>query len=104
MDEKGIQLRIGQCTLVLVDWDQKTVQQVEDGNHKLVTVIETVCVDGSFLPPSVIYKGKRRDLEWRRNNPCNTRCVSVELPSFTLTHTYVAFLSLQMVGHIKSLA
>jgi hypothetical protein len=75
MDEKGIQLGIGQRTLVLVDRDQKTVQQVEDGNRELVTVIETVCADGSFLPPSVIYKGKKRDLEWGRNNPCEARYV-----------------------------
>jgi helix-turn-helix, Psq domain/Tc5 transposase DNA-binding domain len=64
MDEKGIQMGIGKRTLVLVDRDQKTVNQVEDGNRELVTVIECVSADGSALHPSVIYKGKRRDLEW----------------------------------------
>jgi len=79
MDEKGIQLGVGKHTLVLVDRDQKTVHQVEDGNRELVTVIECICADGSFLPPSVIYKGKRRDLEWGRNNPCNARYVTRQI-------------------------
>ena len=64
MDKKGIQLGMGQRSLVLVDRDKKTVQQVEDRNWELVTVIECICTDGSFLPPSVIYKGKRQNLEW----------------------------------------
>jgi hypothetical protein len=73
MDEKGIQLGVGKRTLVLVDRDQKTVQQVEDGSRELVTVIETVCADGTALRPCVIFKAKRRDLEWGRNNLCDAR-------------------------------
>lgn len=75
MDEKGIQLGVGARSLVLVDRDQRTVYHVEDGNRELVTVIETTCPDGTVLRPSVIFKGKTRDLEWGRNNPCNARCV-----------------------------
>lgn len=76
MDEKGIQLGIGKRAMVLVDRDHKgSVYHVEDGNRELVTVIETPCADGTWLHPSVIYKGKTRDLEWGRNNPCGARCV-----------------------------
>ena len=75
MDEKGIQLGIGQKVKAFVDRDQTDVYSVEDGNRELVTIIETVCADGSSLHPSVIYQGKRSDLEWGRNNPCNARCV-----------------------------
>jgi hypothetical protein len=74
MDEKGIQMGVGKRTLVLVDRDQKTVQQLENGNRELVTVIETVCADGTALRPSVIYKGQRRDFSWGRDNPCDARC------------------------------
>ena len=73
MDEKGIQLGVGKRTLVLVDRDQKNVHQVEDGSRELVTVIETVCADGTALRPCIIFKAKRRDLEWGRNNPCGAR-------------------------------
>jgi hypothetical protein len=76
MDEKGIQLGVGQKVKAFVDRDQKDVYSVEDGNRELVTVIETISADGSCLQPSVIYQGKRRDLEWGQNNLCNARYVS----------------------------
>jgi hypothetical protein len=86
MDEKGIQMGVGKRTLVLVDRDQKIVQQLENGNRELVTVIETVCADGTSLRPSVIYKGQRRDLAWGRDNPCNARfAIPVMEVSWTLT-------------------
>jgi hypothetical protein len=69
MDEKGIQLGIGKRVKVLVDRDQKTVQRIEDGSRELVTILETVCADGTALPPGFIFKGVLRDLEWGRNNP-----------------------------------
>ncbi|KAF7971789.1 hypothetical protein HWV62_19919 [Athelia sp. TMB] len=53
-----------------IDRDQKVVHQVEDGNRELVTVIECVSADGTSIPPSVVYQGARRDLEWGRDNPC----------------------------------
>ncbi len=73
MDKKGVQLGIGKRTLALVDRDQKTIHQIENGDRELVTVIEAVSADGQSLPPSVIFKGKRRNLEWGRNNPCQAR-------------------------------
>ena len=75
MDEKGLQLGIGARATAMIDRDQKTAYSVEDGNRELVTVIETICVDGSILHPSVIFQGVRRNSEWGRNNPCNARFV-----------------------------
>ena len=75
MDEKGIQLGIGVRITAMVDWDQKVVYSIEDGNRELVTVIECICTDGSILHPSIIFQGLRRNLEWGRNNPCNARFV-----------------------------
>ena len=76
MDEKGIQLGIGARITAMIDRDQKTVYSIEDGNRELVTVIETICADGSVLHPSVIFQGQRRNSEWGRNNPCNARFIS----------------------------
>jgi len=70
MDEKGVQLGVGSRVAAIVDRDQKDVYQIENGDHQLVTIIETVCADGSYLHLTVIYQGKRRDLEWGRHNPC----------------------------------
>lgn len=72
-DEKGIQLGVGKSVAAIVDRNQKNVQQVEDGNREMVTIIETVCADGTALPPSVIFQGKRRVLEWGKDNPCDAR-------------------------------
>jgi hypothetical protein len=73
MDEKGIQLGVGQKVKAFVDRDQKEVYSVEDGNRELITMIEFISADGGSFQPSAIYQGKRRDLEWGRNNPCNAR-------------------------------
>jgi hypothetical protein len=75
MDEKGIQLGVGKRVAAIIDRDQKTVFQVENGNRELVTIIETLCADGTALHPCVIFQGKRRNLEWGRDNPCNARFV-----------------------------
>ena len=64
MDEKGIQLGMGQKVKAFVDCDQKEVYSVEDGNHELVTMIEFISADGGSFQPSAIYQGKCRDLEW----------------------------------------
>lgn len=72
-DEKGVQMGIGARTQVLVDRDQKVVQSTEHGNRDLVTIIETVCADGTSLPPSVIFEGARINMDWGRVNPANAR-------------------------------
>ena len=76
MDEKGIQLGIGARVSAMIDRDQQSVYSIEDGNRELVTVIETICADGSVLHPSVIFQAQRRNAAWGRNNPCNARFVS----------------------------
>ena len=80
MDEKGIQLGIGARIAALVDREQKQVYSIEDGNRELVTIIETVCADGSSLHPSVIFQAKRRSSRWGAHNPCNARCVTFLKP------------------------
>ena len=74
-DEKGIQLGVGKQVVSIINCDQKEVYNIEDGNSKLVTVIETVCVDGSALPPSVIFKGAQINSEWGHTNPAGARYV-----------------------------
>ena len=73
MDEKGVQLGIGGRVHALVDRDQKSVNQVEDGDHELVTIIKCVCADGTVIQPSAVFKGACQNLEWGRDNPCNAR-------------------------------
>ncbi|KAF7335145.1 DDE-domain-containing protein [Mycena venus] len=66
MDEKGIQLGVGDRIRALVDRDQKVVQKIESGNRDLVTIIEAISGDGTALHPSVVFQGQRRDLRLLR--------------------------------------
>lgn len=74
-DEKGALMGIGKPVAALFDRSQQTLKHVVDGNRELVTIIETVCADGTALLPSVIFKEKRLDAEWSRDNPGNARYV-----------------------------
>jgi hypothetical protein len=75
-DEKGVQPGVSQRVKAFADRDQKDVYSLEDGNRELITIIETVCADGTALRPTVIFQGKKGDLQWGENNPCNARCVN----------------------------
>jgi hypothetical protein len=35
----------------------------QDGNREFITLIASICVNGSALPPSLIYKGESYDLQ-----------------------------------------
>ncbi|KAF9477143.1 hypothetical protein BDN70DRAFT_811132, partial [Pholiota conissans] len=72
-DEKGIQLGIGKRVRAIIDRDQKNVYNVENGNREMITVIETVCADGTTLHPSMIFGAKRINASWGRVNPCKAR-------------------------------
>jgi hypothetical protein len=57
----------------MVDHSQKIVYQIEQGSRDMVTIIETVCADGTTIRPSVIYQGSKRDAQWGKPNPGNAR-------------------------------
>jgi Tc5 transposase DNA-binding domain/helix-turn-helix, Psq domain len=73
MDEKGVQLGQGGKVLAIVDRELKTAYQIEEGSREMVTVIETVCADGSALDPMVIFPLKRHDLACKKDNDCHAR-------------------------------
>ncbi|EJD05306.1 DDE-domain-containing protein, partial [Fomitiporia mediterranea MF3/22] len=76
MDEKGVQMGLAGKTRVLVDRDQKTVSQIEDGNKELVTIVECICTDGTVLKPLFIMKGARTSPSWGMNNPIHAHIAS----------------------------
>lgn len=102
MDEKGIQLGVGAKIHVIVDRDQKTVQHIESGKRDLVTIIEFICADGTVCHPSVIFEGKRRDLRWGEDNPCNARSLATFSPVYQMLTSFTASPSLLMAGRIKT--
>ncbi|KIM39178.1 hypothetical protein M413DRAFT_75369, partial [Hebeloma cylindrosporum] len=81
-DEKGVQLGVRKSVAAIVDRNQKNVQQVENGDREMVTIIESVCTDSTSLPPLVIFQGKRQVLEWGKDNPC-VASISISENSWT---------------------
>jgi hypothetical protein len=57
-DEKGVQLGLGKKVFGFFSWDQKDIYNIEDGDCELVTMIKTICANGTALAPSAIFKGK----------------------------------------------
>ena len=67
MDEKGIQLgggRKGDNMKFFFSRSQKAHVQVTNGNLELVTVIESICADGSSIQPGFVFSGTEFCLEW----------------------------------------
>lgn len=104
MDQKGFQLRIDGRVCALIDRDQKSVYQVEDGDCELVTIIKCVCADGTAIPLSAVFKGTRRNLEWGRNNPCNAREVFEQSSELNNIDIRVVYHTHQKVERTKSWA
>ena len=66
MDEKGFRMGISDRCKVIC-WQRGrgiTGKLAQDGNRELITVIKTICGDGTLLPPLVIYKGAKRYMQW----------------------------------------
>lgn len=67
MDEKGLQLSGGwkqRQEKYLVPKGIRCAYTVRSDNLELVTVIECVCADGSFLKPTFIFLGKSHSATW----------------------------------------
>jgi len=51
---------------------QRIRHQQKTGNRENITVMVTICADGSSLiPPAVIFKGSKYLVKWKQWNPAN---------------------------------
>jgi hypothetical protein len=59
MDEKGFMIGVTGCSKRVfsqAQWELKQVRAaLQDGSQEWVTVVATICADGSTLPPALIY-------------------------------------------------
>ena len=58
MDEKGLIMGKSTKVKVICVRERKSPPLLKEGNRELITTVETVCADGTVLPPMLIYKGK----------------------------------------------
>lgn len=71
-DEVSIQAQgQGECEFVFSPRTKAAPYQQHSGLHESITVIVTICADGSTTPPAVIFKGSAYNVKWGDNNPLN---------------------------------
>ena len=42
-----------------------------NGNHENITLVVSICADGTSTPPAVIFKGQAFQVKWKKDNPVN---------------------------------
>jgi hypothetical protein len=72
-DETGIQAGIGVTERVIGPAGAKIQHQQRSGTRENITVLPTICADGTSLAPTVIYKGEAFQTKWLQDNPLNAR-------------------------------
>jgi hypothetical protein len=71
VDEIGIQGSMGMPERVMGARTLGPQYQQRDGDRENITVLETICADGTSIPPAVIYKGSAYQVKWAQDNPAN---------------------------------
>ncbi len=72
VDEVGFQTGTGQSERVIGARKKGPHYQQKDGNRENITVLVTICADGTSTPPAVIMKGSAYQVKWKQDNPTNT--------------------------------
>jgi hypothetical protein len=70
MDESGFPVSSSRKE-VIGGAGKKTQHQKSDGSRENTTVIVTICTNGGWLKPAVIYKGQAYNVRWDQENPTN---------------------------------
>ena len=69
VDKTGIQEGIGMKERVYGDSKKNFQHQQRSGGRENITVIVTICADGTSVPPAVIFKGENFQTSWKQDNP-----------------------------------
>ena len=71
MDETGLQQGVGVKERVIGPAGEHVQYQQQSGDCENITVLVTICADGTSIPPAVIYKGEAYQSSWKQDNPLN---------------------------------
>jgi hypothetical protein len=69
MDESRFPASSSRRERVIGGAGKKTQHQRGDGSRENTTVIVTICGDGTYIKPAVIYKGQTYNVRWDQENP-----------------------------------
>ena len=88
-DEVGIQAQGGgECEYVFGSHKKAAPYQQCSGTCENITTIVTVCVDGTSMPPAVIFKGSTYQVKWGKDNPLNAWYVILIIMIFMCKSIY----------------
>ena len=88
-DEVGIQAQGGgECEYVFGPYTKAAPYQQCSGMHEIIITIVAICVDGTSMPPAVIFKGSTYHIKWGENNPLNALYVILIIMIFMCKSIY----------------
>ena len=70
-DEFGCNGTTGQRERVMGSRTAQMHYQQTGESRENITVLVTICADGTSLPPAVIFKGAGYQVKWAQDNPTN---------------------------------
>ena len=70
-DETGFQPGNGYRERVIGSAGTWHQHQQKGGSHENITMMVTICANGTTIPPVVIFKGQAYLSKWKQNNPIN---------------------------------
>jgi hypothetical protein len=76
-DEIGCSGSTGQRERVMGAKRSGPQYQQIGGDRENITVIVTICADGTSIAPTVIFKGKGFQIHWKQENPADASYVSI---------------------------
>lgn len=71
VDESGFQQGVGVKERVIGPARAGIQYQQRSGGRENITVVVTICADGTALPPAVLFKGVGFQVSWKQDNPLN---------------------------------
>ncbi|KAF5378494.1 hypothetical protein D9615_007116 [Tricholomella constricta] len=71
-DETGIQSGVGGRERVFAPASASVQHQRRSGDRENITVLPTICADGTYLAPTTIFKGDGFQVKWCQENPLNS--------------------------------
>ena len=64
MDESGFAIGDVEASQRIINAEIRQKFQAKPGRQEWVTAVECICVDGSFVPPLIIFKGEKLSRQW----------------------------------------
>jgi len=93
MEESGVKIRYPTGEIVVVPTEVKELYTASPENRKSLTIIETICADGSTPhPPVVICPGEKIMENWIQDNLSEAEVIAVSPTGYTKEGITLAWL------------